>query len=82
MAKSGHVFKGMKNPCKCCGLGGGLIFTNYELSMKIAEKKAMSIKASGADIVATACPGCIIQLKDACHRHGVDAKVVHVVELL
>ena len=82
LAKSGHVFKGMKNPCKCCGLGGGLIFTNYELSMKIAEKKAMSIKASGADIVATACPGCIIQLKDACHRYGVDAKVVHVVELL
>lgn len=82
LAKSGHVFKGMKNPCKCCGLGGGLVFTNYELSMKIAEKKAMSIKASGADIVATACPGCIIQLKDACHRYGVDAKVVHVVELL
>ena len=82
LAKSGHVFKGMKNPCKCCGLGGGLIFTNYELSMKIAEKKAMSIEASGADIVATACPGCIIQLKDACHRYGVDAKVVHVVELL
>ncbi|MFZ3072005.1 MAG: (Fe-S)-binding protein [Thermodesulfobacteriota bacterium] len=82
LAKSGHVFKGMKNPCKCCGLGGGLTFTNYPLSMEIAEKKAMSIKASGADIVATACPGCIIQIKDACHRYGVDVKVVHVVELL
>jgi glycolate oxidase iron-sulfur subunit len=80
--KAGYAFKGMKNPCKCCGLGGGVAFTNYALSQKIAAKKAASIAASGADIVATACPGCIIQLKDALHRSGVKARVAHVVELV
>ncbi len=78
----GTVLKEMKNPCLCCGLGGGLMYTNYELSMEIAGKKAENIKKSGADVVATACPGCIIQLKDGLHRAGVQTEVKHVVELL
>jgi glycolate oxidase iron-sulfur subunit len=72
----------MKFPCSCCGLGGGLSFSNYELSIDIARRKAESVRDSGADIVATACPGCIVQIRDGLHRYGVDAKVVHVVELL
>ncbi len=83
--KSGATYTKMKNPCKCCGLGGSLGFTNYELSMDIARKKAKNIIASGADTLATACPGCIIQLKDALHQEGgaeIDINVIHVVELL
>ncbi|HLC18622.1 MAG TPA: (Fe-S)-binding protein [Thermodesulfobacteriota bacterium] len=75
-------FREMKFPCSCCGLGGGLSLFNYDLSMEIAERKAESIRATGADVVATACPGCIVQLRDALHRYGVRAKVAHVVELL
>ena len=81
-SKSSLDFKAMKFPCSCCGLGGGVGFTNYELSADIARRKAESVKGSGADIVATACPGCIVQIRDSLHRHGVDAKVAHVVELL
>ncbi len=82
LEESPYEFRGMKNPCRCCGLGGGVSLTNYELSMKIAERKAENIKRCGADVVATACPGCIVQLKDALYHHNVRAKVVHVVELL
>lgn len=78
----GVVLKEMKNPCLCCGLGGGLMYNNYELSMEIAKKKAENIKNSGAETVATACPGCMIQLRDGLHRFGVDVKVAHIVELL
>jgi len=78
----GVVLKEMKNPCLCCGLGGGLMYNDYGLSMEIAAKKAENIRNSGASIVATACPGCIVQLRDGLHRFGVDAKVCHVVELL
>jgi len=79
----GVVLKEMKNPCLCCGLGGGLMYNNYELSMEIAAKKAENIRNSGAEVVATACPGCIVQLRDGLHRCGVkDIKVCHVVELL
>ena len=50
--------------------------------MEIARRKAENIRDSGADVVATACPGCIVQLKDALYHHDVKARVVHVVELL
>ncbi|OGQ06224.1 MAG: hypothetical protein A2W38_02145 [Deltaproteobacteria bacterium RBG_19FT_COMBO_58_16] len=79
---SGVVLKEMKNPCACCGLGGGLSLSNYELSTEIARKKAENIKNSGADVVVTACPGCMVHLRDGLHRFGVDVKVAHVVELL
>lgn len=75
-------FRNMRFPCSCCGLGGSLSFTNYEMSIEVTKRKAESVRDSGADIVATACPGCIVQLRDGLHRYGVDAKVCHVVELL
>ncbi len=78
----GVRFKEMKFPCSCCGLGGGLSTTNYELSIEITRRKAESVKASGAEVLATSCPGCIVQLRDAMHRYGVDVLVVHVVDLL
>jgi len=75
-------FREMRFPCSCCGLGGGLSMNNYELSIKITKRKADSIRDCEADIVATACPGCIVQLRDGLHKYGVKAKVVHVVDLL
>ncbi len=82
LAKSGLTFKELKNPCRCCGLGGGLGYTNYKLSMDIARDKAKNIVDSKADIVATACPGCMIQIKDGLDLLGAKAKVKHVIELL
>ena len=71
----------MKHPCKCCGLGGGVSFANYDLSMEIMRSKAGNIKDTGADILATACPGCMVQIKDGLKRFEVKAEVKHVVEL-
>jgi glycolate oxidase iron-sulfur subunit len=86
IALTQHEFKGMKHPCKCCGLGGGLAFSNYELSMEISSIKAKSILTSGADTVVTACPGCIVQLRDAVHKYAPEGEekpeVVHIVEIL
>ncbi|MFQ5735724.1 MAG: (Fe-S)-binding protein [Thermodesulfobacteriota bacterium] len=78
----GVTLKEMKNPCACCGLGGGLSLSNYELSVEITRKKVENIKNSGADVVVTACPGCMVQLRDGLHRFGADVRVAHVVDLL
>ena len=53
----------------------------YDLSKKIADEKAENIFRSGADVVATACPGCIIQIRDALRRRGMENPVVHIAEL-
>ncbi len=66
------ILKGLKglkyveapNADLCCGMGGSFSVYHYDLTKKIAAKKMDGIKATGADIVVTACPGCMINLID------------------
>ena len=41
-----------------------------------------SVNATGAEIVATANPGCMIQLQAGVRLHGSGQRVMHVVEIL
>jgi glycolate oxidase iron-sulfur subunit len=66
----------------CCGLGGSFGIKHRDTSLAIQEKKMQSIQKTGASIVATACPGCMIQLMDGIRRHGMPVEVVHVAQLL
>lgn len=70
------------NADKCCGMAGTFSIYYYELSKKIADKKIEGIKTSGADIVATGCPGCKIQITDAAIRNKTPVKVMHLMELI
>jgi glycolate oxidase iron-sulfur subunit len=66
----------------CCGNAGVFSETHFEYSSKIADKKAQAIEASGADIVVTSCPGCILQLENTIRKNEMDQKVMHIVELI
>jgi glycolate oxidase iron-sulfur subunit len=72
----------MANADACCGLGGTFSVYHYETSRKIGAHKAEAVSNSAAELVATACPGCIMQLQDTLNHAGLPQKVVHVVELL
>lgn len=76
------AFVEMENAGTCCGLGGTYSVYHYEHSKKIGAKKAGCIAASGADLVATDCPGCIMQLQDSINHAGGTARAVHILELL
>lgn len=52
------------------------------LSKKIANKKTEAIKSSGANILASSCAGCEIQLIDGVIRHKMPVEVMHIMELL
>jgi len=71
----------MPDADRCCGMAGTFSIFFYDLSRKIADKKAASIDSTGADIVVTDCPGCQIQLIDSTTRHGMPQKVRHIMEL-
>jgi len=77
----GLEFVEMADADRCCGLGGSFSITHYDVSQKIAGHKADAIAASGADAVVTACPGCIIQLRDALAHRKLPVDVVHIGEL-
>ncbi len=72
----------MREPDRCCGFGGVMRVTHRALSDGIAEDKAKDIMATGANIVATGCPGCCMQIADALMRRGSHIAVVHPVQLL
>jgi glycolate oxidase iron-sulfur subunit len=78
-----HVeFVEMEDAGRCCGGGGTFSLSHYDISKEIGKKKANCIAATGADIVATSCPSCIMQLEDMLRRNGLPQKVMHVIELL
>ena len=72
----------MKNADRCCGFGGVMRITHGEISNAIGTDKAAMIIATGASAVATGCPSCRMQIKEALLRAGSAIDVVHTVQLL
>ncbi|MFL5732618.1 MAG: (Fe-S)-binding protein, partial [Chloroflexia bacterium] len=66
----------------CCGSAGIYNLVEPQPASELGERKAGNILDTGADIVATANPGCILQIEAASRRLGRPLKVVHPVELL
>jgi glycolate oxidase iron-sulfur subunit len=50
--------------------------------MQILAGKMEAVNATGAGIIATANPGCMLQLEAGVRLHGNRQRVMHVVELL
>ena len=72
----------MENPERCCGGGGVFNLLHYDLSMKIGDYKAKAIGKSGAEIVATGCPGCRLQIEDLLATKGSEVKCTHTIQVL
>jgi Fe-S oxidoreductase len=50
----------------CCGAGGGLVFLGDEGgTQRMNHERAQELSATGADLIATACPFCTASLRDA-----------------
>jgi glycolate oxidase iron-sulfur subunit len=78
----GITFVEMQDAQKCCGGGGSFSFYNYELSKQIGRRKVENIEASGASVVATGCPGCMLQLRDQLGQKGLPVEVKHLIQLV
>ncbi|MFA7404159.1 MAG: (Fe-S)-binding protein [Pelobacteraceae bacterium] len=72
----------MEGADKCCGLGGTFNVYHYDSSMDINIVKSEAIVATGAQVVATGCPGCMMQLSDGLKQHGSTVEVMHTLQLL
>jgi glycolate oxidase iron-sulfur subunit len=72
----------MENADVCCGSAGTQLITHYHTSVGVLERKMDSVEATEAEIVASGCPGCQMQLTLGVKRRGLDARVVHPSQLL
>jgi Fe-S oxidoreductase len=78
----GVRFAEMQNADGCCGSAGVYALTQGEMSLRLLDDKMAAIKQTGADVIATANPGCMTQLEAGLRRHRLPGRVLHVVELL
>jgi glycolate oxidase iron-sulfur subunit len=72
----------MTAPDRCCGSAGIYSFVQREMSARLLAHKMDDISETGARVIATANPGCVLQLEAGVRQRGLDARVVHVIELL
>lgn len=66
----------------CCGGAGIYNLQHPQLSADILGDKIASIKESGADTLASANPGCIMQIGAGLLLDGIEVDVVHPIDLL
>jgi glycolate oxidase iron-sulfur subunit len=66
----------------CCGSGGVYNLLEPEVAGRLLTRKVQRIAETGARVVATGNPGCLVQIAKGCRERGLDMEVVHPVELL
>lgn len=66
----------------CCGSAGIYNILNPEPARELGDRKAANIVATGADLLVTANPGCLMQVSAAIERSGHPMGMVHTVEVL
>jgi glycolate oxidase iron-sulfur subunit len=67
---------------RCCGAAGLYNVLEPEMSGALMRQKAEAVRDSGARVVASANPGCTMQIAAGLRDLGVEVEVVHPVELL
>jgi glycolate oxidase iron-sulfur subunit len=78
----GITLREMRGADLCCGSAGIYNLTQNEMSMRLLKNKMEAVDATGAEIIATANPGCILQLQAGVRARALKQRVAHVVELL
>jgi glycolate oxidase iron-sulfur subunit len=66
----------------CCGGAGIYNLQHPEMSREILSDKLDAIRDTGAEIVTTANPGCVMQIRAGILESAMDVDVAHPVELL
>ena len=72
----------MPNADRCCGSAGIYNVVQRDMSARLLESKMDEVADARPQIIVTANPGCMIQLEAGVRRRGLDAEVLHVVDLL
>ncbi len=66
----------------CCGGAGTYNLSHYEISMKILQRKMNNVRNTGANILLSSCPGCLVQLSYGARKFKLPVRVMHIVQLL
>jgi glycolate oxidase iron-sulfur subunit len=66
----------------CCGSAGIYNLVNPEPARELGDRKAGNVAATGARLLVTANPGCLMQIDSALRRSGTSMALAHTIEVL
>ncbi len=66
----------------CCGSAGIYNLLNPEAAGELGDRKARAVLATGAELLVTANPGCLMQVASSVSRQGGRIGLAHTVEVL
>ena len=66
----------------CCGSAGIYNISHPERARSILDRKLANVAASGAEVLATGNPGCLLQLMSGMREKGMAVAVHHPIEML
>jgi glycolate oxidase iron-sulfur subunit len=69
-------------PVRCCGSAGIYNITHTPMALELLDRKMDDINATGAELIVSANPGCLMQLEWGVRRNGKKMQVKHLVQVL
>ncbi len=66
----------------CCGGGGGVLGAFDEIAAQVAVERLQQAATAGAEQLVTSCPTCVVNLKRAVKKAGVNINVSDIIELV
>lgn len=79
---AGIELEEMENSDTCCGFGGLFSVKYPHISAAMLEDKLEAIKGSGASTVVANDCGCLMHIRGALERNGIEVRAVHIAQLL
>ena len=82
-AKSGGEFVEFAESDLCCGSAGSYNLTEPEMASRLQKRKVQNIIDSGAEVVVTTNPGCLLQIQSGLRKAGAhNIRAVHIADYL
>jgi glycolate oxidase iron-sulfur subunit len=75
-------FRDMPEADWCCGGAGSYALSHYELSRQVLDRKMENAASTGADLLVTSCPACVVHLSYGVRLRGLPMRVCHLSELI
>lgn len=82
LRRAGYEVRELPEAEVCCGFGGGTSLSHPGVSEPITRRKLDNVRATGAAVLASDNPGCLLHLRGAADASGDRFTVRHVIELL
>jgi glycolate oxidase iron-sulfur subunit len=82
-AKSGDEFIDLAESDLCCGSAGSYNLTEPEMANRLQARKVQNIIESGAEVVVTTNPGCLLQIQSGLRKASAHhIRAVHIADYL